>query len=301
MMLCKLRRRFLYRKCDAMPHPIIDAPRKVSLADYNPNDVTDLTKREVESKLLPEFRQSLLQLQDLLYGAQQHSVLIVLQGMDTAGKDGTIRHVMSGVNPTGCYVWSFKVPTEEELKHDFLWRVHHHTPELGTIAIFNRSHYEDVLVARVHNLVPRKVWEQRYDQINAFEQLLAENGTVILKFFLHISKKEQEERLLAREDDVEKAWKLSVGDWKEREYWDEYVQAYEEALSRCSTPHAPWHIVAADKKWYRNYVVGQAIVEQLEPLAKGWRKSLKQRGEQALAELRAVHEQEAQQKGDKKG
>ena len=279
-----------------MPHPIIDVPRKISLADYDPDDVGGLKKQEVEGTLLPQFRQTLFQLQELLYGAQQRSVLIVLQGMDTAGKDGAIRHVMSGVNPTGCYVWSFKVPTEEELKHDFLWRVHQHTPELGTVAIFNRSHYEDVLVARVHNLVPREVWKQRYDQINAFEQLLAESGTVILKFFLYISKEEQEQRLLAREQDVEKSWKLAVGDWKERGYWDEYMQAYEEALGRCSTPHAPWHIVPANKKWYRNYVVGQAIVEQLEPLAKGWRAALKQRGEQALADLRAFHAQEARQK-----
>jgi len=277
-----------------MPHPTIDAPRDVSLADYDPDDTGDLKKQEVERKLLPDFRKSLLQLQDLLYGAHAQSILIVLQGMDTSGKDGTIRHVMSGVNPTGCYVWSFKVPTEEELKHDFLWRVHAHTPELGTIAIFNRSHYEDVLVARVHHLVPHEVWKQRYDQINAFEQLLTESGTVILKFFLHISKDEQEKRLLEREQDVEKAWKLSVGDWKEREYWDDYVKAYEEALGRCGTPHAPWHIVPADKKWYRNYVISQTIVERLEPLAKGWRAALKQRGEQSLAELRAFHEQEEQ-------
>ena len=277
-----------------MPHPTIDAPRAVSLAEFDPDDTGDLKKQEVERKLLPDFRQSLLQLQDLLYGAHAQSILIVLQGMDTSGKDGTIRHVMSGVNPTGCYVWSFKVPTEEELKHDFLWRVHAHTPELGTIAIFNRSHYEDVLVARVHHLVPHEVWKQRYDQINAFEQLLTESGTVILKFFLHISKDEQEKRLLEREQDVEKAWKLSVGDWKEREYWDDYVKAYEEALGRCGTPHAPWHIVPADKKWYRNYVISQTIVERLEPLAKGWRAALKQRGEQSLAELRAFHEQEEQ-------
>ncbi|HLW03861.1 MAG TPA: PPK2 family polyphosphate kinase [Ktedonobacterales bacterium] len=279
-----------------MPHPIIDSPRDVSLAAYDPDDTGGLKKQEVESKLLPEFRQTLSQLQDLQYGAHQHSVLIILQGMDTSGKDGTIRHVMSGVNPTGCYVWSFKVPTEEELKHDFLWRVHAHTPELGTIAIFNRSHYEDVLVARVHNLVPREVWKRRYDQINAFEQLLTESGTVLLKFFLHISKDEQERRLLEREQDIEKAWKLSVGDWKEREHWDDYVKAYEEALGRCSTSYAPWHIVPADKKWYRNYVISQAIVERLEPLAKGWRKSLKQRSEQALAELRAFHAQEEPRK-----
>jgi PPK2 family polyphosphate:nucleotide phosphotransferase len=278
-----------------MPHPVIDSPRKISLADFDPDDTGDMTKDEVQNEWLPQFKQSLGQLQELLYGAQQHSVVVVLQGMDTSGKDGTIRHVMSGVNPTGCYVWSFKVPTEEERIHDFLWRVHQRTPGRGTIAIFNRSHYEDVLVARVHNLVTREVWKQRYDQINDFERLLAQNNTLLLKFFLHISKDEQEERLLDREKDIEKSWKLAVGDWKEREYWDEYVKAYEDALSRCGTREAPWHIVPANKKWYRNYVVGQTILEQLEPLAKDWRKSLRQRGEQALAELRTFHEQHQQE------
>lgn len=277
-----------------MPHPTIDAPRAVSLADYDPDDTGGMKKAEVERVWLPQFRQALGKAQELLYGAQQHAVLIVLQGMDTSGKDGTIRHVMSGVNPTGCYVWNFKAPTAEELAHDFLWRVHQHTPERGTIAIFNRSHYEDVLVARVHQLVPREVWKQRYEQINAFERLLAENHTLILKFFLHISKEEQEERLYAREKEEEKAWKLAVADWQERQHWDEYVKAYEEALGRCGTAWAPWHIVPANKKWYRNYVIGQTILEQLEPLAHEWRQALKQRGEQALAELRAYHEQQGQ-------
>jgi PPK2 family polyphosphate:nucleotide phosphotransferase len=277
-----------------MPNSVIDSPQKVSLADYDPDDTSDMTKEKVQNEWQPQFKESLTQMQDLLYGAQQHSVIIVLQGMDTSGKDGTIRHVMSGVNPTGCYVWSFKVPTEEERLHDFLWRVHYHTPGRGTIAIFNRSHYEDVLVARVHNLVPEEVWKKRYDQINEFEQLLAENNTIILKFFLHISAEEQEKRLYDREKDEEKAWKLAVGDWKEREYWDEYVKAYEEALGRCGTKEAPWHIVPANKKWYRNYVVGQTILEHLEPLAKEWRNSLKERGEVALAELKAFHEEHGQ-------
>lgn len=277
-----------------MPHPIIDAPRKVSLADYDPNDTGGMTKQDVQEVWQPQFRQSLDRLQELLYGAQQHAVLIVLQGMDTSGKDGTIRHVMSGVNPGGCNVWNFKVPTEEERSRDFLWRVHQRTPGRGTIAIFNRSHYEDVLVARVHHLVPREVWKKRYEQINEFEQLLVENNTLILKFFLHISREEQEERLLEREQDEEKSWKLSVGDWKEREHWDDYMKAYEEALGRCGTSQAPWHIVPANKKWYRNYVVGQTILEQLEPLAKEWREALKTRGEQALAELKAFHEQQGQ-------
>ncbi len=278
-----------------MTHPIIDAPRKISLTDYDPDDTGDMTKEEAQNEWLPQFKQSLGQMQELLYGAQQHSVVVVLQGMDTSGKDGTIRHVMSGVNPSGCYVWSFKVPTDEERSHDFLWRIHHHTPGRGTIAIFNRSHYEDVLVARVHTLVPSEVWKQRYDQINDFERLLAENNTLLLKFFLYISKEEQEERLLDREKDSEKSWKLSVGDWKEREYWDEYLKAYEEALGRCAAPQAPWHIVPANKKWYRNYVVGKTILEQLEPRAKEWRKALKQRGEVALADLRTFHDQHHQE------
>jgi PPK2 family polyphosphate:nucleotide phosphotransferase len=277
-----------------MTHTIIDSPRTISLADYDPDDSGSMNKQEVESQLLPELRLSSEQLQELLYGAQQHAVIVVLQGMDTSGKDGTIKHVMSGLNPTGCHVWSFKAPSDEERNHDFLWRVHRRTPERGMISIFNRSHYEDVLVARVHNLVPHEVWKKRYDQINDFERLLTENGVLLLKFFLHISKDEQKKRLLDREKDEEKAWKLSAADWKEREYWDAYVKAYEEALGRCSTANAPWHIVPANKKWYRNYVVGHTIVEQLEPLAKEWRKDLKQRGERALAELRAFHEQAGQ-------
>jgi len=280
-----------------MAQSIIDSPRTISLADYDPDDVGGMKKLEVEGQLLPQLAQAREQLQELLYGAQQHAVIIVLQGMDTSGKDGTIKHVMSGINPAGCHVWSFKVPSDEERNHDFLWRIHRRTPERGMISIFNRSHYEDVLVARVHQLVPREVWKKRYQQINEFEQQLAENGVLLLKFFLHISKDEQEKRLYEREQDQTKAWKLAVGDWKEREHWDAYVQAYEEALGRCGTAWAPWHIVPANKKWYRNYLIGQAIVDRLEPLAKGWRKALKERGEQALAELRAFHEQAGQQDG----
>ena len=184
---------------------------------------------------LQKLSDELSELQELLTAAQQQSLLVVLQGMDTSGKDGTIRHVLSHVNPQGCDVHSFKEPTQEELAHDFLWRVHKVTPAKGEMGIFNRSHYEDVLVARVHNLVPEKVWSRRYEEINNFEQLLSQNGMIMLKFFLHISYDEQERRLLAREQDKDKSWKLSAEDWEDRKYWKDYEQAYEDALSKCST------------------------------------------------------------------
>lgn len=226
--------------------------------------------------------------QELLYGAGTHSVLIILQGMDTSGKDGAIKHVMSAINPAGCHVWSFKVPTAEELAHDFLWRIHQRTPPRGMMAIFNRSQYEDVLIVRVHKLVPRGVWQGRYEQINAFERLLTENGVILLKFFLHISKDEQRERLLAREQDPVKAWKLNVDDWRERALWGDYTAAYEEALARCGTSWAPWHIVPADSKWYRNYVIARAIVERLEPYEHAWQRTLSEMGAQRLAELHSA-------------
>jgi PPK2 family polyphosphate:nucleotide phosphotransferase len=209
--------------------------------------------------------------------------------MDTAGKDGTIRHVMSPINPAGCDVAAFKAPTEEERRHDFLWRVHMRTPERGMMAIFNRSHYEDVLVARVHNLAPPEEWRHRYREINDFERMLARNGTILIKFFLHISEAEQRKRLLAREDDPDKAWKLAVADWKERAYWDAYVAAYEDALSKCSTDWAPWHIVPANHKWYRNHMVAQTIVERLAEHEGNWKAGLVERGRQELAALRAAH------------
>jgi PPK2 family polyphosphate:nucleotide phosphotransferase len=202
----------------------------------------------------------------VLWAEGKHSLLIVLQAMDAGGKDGTIKHVMRGVNPQGCQVTSFKVPTEEELDHDFLWRIHKATPRRGYIGIFNRSHYEDVLVVRVHNLVPETVWRQRYEQINQFEKLLADTGTTILKFFLYISKEEQKERFEARLRDPAKNWKFSMGDVKERNLWDDYMAAFEEVLSRCSMPWAPWFVIPANRKWYRNLVVSQTIIEALEKL-----------------------------------
>jgi len=202
----------------------------------------------------------------LLYAEGKSSVLIILQAMDTGGKDGTIRNVMAGVDPQGCDVKSFKVPTPEELAHDFLWRAHKVTPCRGKIVIFNRSYYEDVLVVRVHSLVPKEVWSKRYDQINDFEKHLVENGTLILKFFLYISKDEQKKRLEERLNDPTKHWKFSEGDLKERQSWDAYIDAYEDALSKCSTKHAPWYIIPANRKWYRNLIVAETIVDALKDL-----------------------------------
>jgi len=268
---------------------ILDSPGSVSLDQLDPDDTGDLGKKEALQEL-GKLQRRLGELQELLFGARQHSVLIVLQGMDTSGKDGTIKDVMADVSPAGCQVSYFSVPTNEELAHDYLWRVHQRTPARGVLAIFNRSHYEDVLVARVHRLVPPEVWEDRYEQINNFEHLLAQNNTILLKFFLNISKKEQESRLLAREQDAAKGWKLSVGDWKERRYWQAYMDAYEDALSRCARPWAPWHVVPANKKWHRNVAVAQAIVKRLEEYEKIWSRDLEKVSLRAREELRAYRD-----------
>lgn len=222
-------------------------------------------KDEAVAKFL-EINEKLEALQERLYAEGKHKILVVLQGMDTSGKDGTIRAVFDGVNPQGVRVAGFKVPTAEELAHDYLWRVHKQTPGKGEIVIFNRSHYEDVLVVRVHKLVPEEVWKKRFDQINDFEHLLAEEGTTILKFFLHISRKEQKERLLERLADPSKHWKFNPGDLEERAIWDQYEAAYEDVLERTSTEWAPWYIIPADKKWFRNLVIGKILLETLEKL-----------------------------------
>lgn len=272
-------------------------PRTLSLKDYPPEKPDHLVRATVEAET-KSLEARLARLQELLFGAGSHSVLIVLQGMDTAGKDGTIKQVMSAINPTGCHVWSFKVPTADERAHDFLWRIHRRTPERGMMAIFNRSQYEDVLVPRVHKLAPRAVWQARYGEINAFEQMLTNSGVIVLKFFLHISKDEQKRRLLAREQEPNKSWKLAVGDWQERAFWSAYTAAYEDALGRCGTSWAPWHIVPADAKWYRNYAVARTIVERLEPYERGWERTLVDVGKQRLRELEAAHipEREAPEK-----
>ncbi len=247
----------------------LEGKHKIKLKDFDPADLGGLKRAEGEEKTAGLIEE-LVELQELLYAARRQSVLVVLQGRDTSGKDGTIRNVFGPLDSQGCAVASFKVPTEEELAHDFLWRVHARTPPIGQIQIFNRSHYEDVLVARVHELAPEEVWRERYEHINAFERLLADSSTIILKFYLHISKEEQEERLREREEDPTKSWKLSVGDWKEREHWDAYTAAYEDALNRCATKHAPWFIVPADKKWFRNLAVAEALRDALVPHRKSW-------------------------------
>ncbi len=256
----------------------------VKLKDYDPAD-TMKQDEEGATKELEELSQELAELQEFLSAAQHHSMLIVLQGMDTSGKDGTIRHVLSHVNPEGCEVHSFKQPTPEELLHDFLWRIHKAVPGKGTIGIFNRSQYEDVLVVRVHNIVPEEVWSRRYKDINHLEKLLAQNGTIILKFFLHISKDEQGKRLEARVQDKDKAWKVSAGDWRERQYWDDYQKAYEDVLSKCSTDEAPWYIVPADHKWYRNLAIAHTLVQTMKKYKDEWRTDLEARGQQELAAL----------------
>jgi PPK2 family polyphosphate:nucleotide phosphotransferase len=220
---------------------------------------------KAEEELLKNTRR-LNELQALMYAENKHALLIVLQAMDAGGKDGTIHHVMEAMNPQGCSVAGFKVPTPEELAHDFLWRIHQHTPRKGQITVFNRSHYEDVLVVRVHDLVPKAVWSKRYRDINAFERSLANSGTTIVKFYLHIDKEEQLQRFRDRLDESDKQWKISESDYKERDYWDDYQQAYMDVLSKCSFNHAPWYIIPANHKWFRNLAVSQILVDTLENL-----------------------------------
>ena len=249
----KMHRRFWVQPC-----------RKVRLADFDPDDTAGFDKGAKARERLEKNIARMADLEYRLYAEGRRAVLIILQGMDAAGKDGTIRHVMTGLNPQNCRVTSFKVPSAEEAAHDFLWRIHKAVPARGEIAIFNRSHYEGVLVERVHRLVPKSVWSARYDQINAFEKLLSENGVTILKFFLHISKKEQLERLDQRLEDPNRNWKISPADFKERQRWADYVRAYEAVLSRCSRTAAPWFVIPSNKKWFRDLAVSQIIVETLE-------------------------------------
>jgi PPK2 family polyphosphate:nucleotide phosphotransferase len=240
---------------------------KVDLSKWDPDDKGDFKGGKEEGLAeVEKLNARLEELQEVLYAEHSHRVLIVLQALDTGGKDGVIRRVFDGVNPQGVRVASFKVPTEEELDHDYLWRVHKVVPGRGEMVIFNRSHYEDVLVVRVHTIVPPEVWKKRYEQINAFERHLTENGTTILKFYLHIDPEEQKERLQARLDDPTKRWKFRLGDLEERKLWNQYTEAYEEALSKTSTEHAPWYIVPANRKWYRDLVISSVLVETLKDL-----------------------------------
>lgn len=243
----------------------VEAGSAFSLADCDPRDTAGFDGGKKEGRAaFAGLNQRLESLQELLYAEGKRRLLVVLQATDTGGKDGTIRNVFDGVNPQGVKVVSFKRPTERELAHDYLWRVHPHVPADGEIVIFNRSHYEDVLVVRVHDLVPEDRWRRRYDHIRSFETLMADEGTSILKFFLHISEEEQAERLQARLDDPTKHWKFSLGDLDERKRWDAYQEAFEEMLERTSTAAAPWYVVPADRKWWRNIVVSKAIVDTLE-------------------------------------
>jgi PPK2 family polyphosphate:nucleotide phosphotransferase len=259
---------------------------KVRLDDISTEPPKGTTREQAE-KRFAELGAELFDLQDSMFGAKVGSVLVVLQGRDSAGKDGTIKHVVGCLNPRGVDVTSFGVPTEEERQHDFLWRVHRHAPRMGEFAIFNRSHYEDVLVVRVHDLAPKKLWKERYGHIADFEELLAEHGTIILKFFLHITKNEQKKRLLEREEKPETAWKLNPKDWMERDHWDAYTEAYEDAISRTAAKHAPWIVVPADKKWYRTVVVAEAIVDALRAHRKDWKKKLEGMGAAGKAALKA--------------
>jgi PPK2 family polyphosphate:nucleotide phosphotransferase len=245
---------------------VVKPGKKMRLADWDPEDTLGWDKGHKTQHSLEKSIEKLDQLQYLLYAEHKRALLIVLQGLDAAGKDGTIRHVIAGVNPQGCKVTPFKKPSVEETEHDFLWRIHKAVPEHGDIGIFNRSHYEDVLVVRVHDLVPKDVWTKRYDQINEFERMLHQNNVKILKFFLHISKDEQKKRFQQRIDDPDRRWKISEADFAERKFWDDYTRAYEDALAKCSTPHAPWFIVPSNKKWFRNLAVSHIITETLESM-----------------------------------
>ncbi|MCB0078054.1 MAG: polyphosphate kinase 2 family protein [Anaerolineales bacterium] len=262
-----------------MNQPEAGTPPPVPETEYDiyrvkPGSTVDLTKWQTSEKggfekdeakqLQKDVRDELAELQRKLYAEGQQSLLVVLQATDTGGKDGTIRNVFGGVNPQGVRVASFKQPTDEELAHDFLWRIHQETPARGMIRVFNRSHYEDVLIVRVKEIVPESVWRPRYHTINEFERGLALAGTRIVKIFLHISKDEQKARLQARLDDPNKHWKFSLGDLKEREYWEDYQQAFADMLTHCSTDYAPWYVIPADRKWYRNLVITRILVDVLK-------------------------------------
>jgi PPK2 family polyphosphate:nucleotide phosphotransferase len=266
---------------------------KIRLDDIPAEPPKGLSKEEAQERLAA-LGEEMFALQEAMWGAKVSGVMVVLQGRDSAGKDGAIKNVAGFLNPRGVNVVSFGVPTLEERQHDFLWRVHRHAPRLGEFAIFNRSHYEDVLVARVRDLVPAKLWKKRYGHIADFEALLAEHGTIVLKYFLHITKKEQKARLLEREKSSATAWKLNPGDWQEREHWDEYTEAYEDAISKTAAPHAPWIVVPANAKWYRNLVVAQSIVEALRAYRKDWKKTLDRMAREGRAGLAAYR---AQKKG----
>jgi len=246
--------------------PFLVAPDKpLDLSSHDPNSKLGFEgKKKDGRKALPALNRRLADLQRKLWAESGQGLLVVLQAMDTGGKDGTIRHVFSGVNPQGVHVHGFGVPTEWEMRHDYLWRVHQRTPEKGAITIFNRSHYEDVLVVRVRGFVPEQTWSKRYEHIRDFERMLSDEGTTIVKLFLNISKDEQRERLMARLDEPEKNWKFRRGDLDDRDLWDDYQAAYQDALAHTSSKSAPWYVVPANRKWYRNLVVSNILIQTLE-------------------------------------
>lgn len=275
---------------------------KVRISDFDTRGGSGLDKNEVTEKLMPANIRKMADLQERLYAENRHAVLIVLQAMDAAGKDGTIRHVMTGLNPQGTQVMSFKAPSSEESDHDYLWRIARALPRRGEIGIFNRSHYEDVIVARVHDLVSRSqmpeelvgpdIWNQRYRQIRDFERYLEENGITVVKIFLHVSKDEQRDRLLSRINEEEKNWKFSSGDIQERKYWDKYQEAYEQLLNHTSTPAAPWYVVPADRKWFARYLVSQIVLDTLEAINPRF-PELSAQERAVLAECRRILEEDA--------
>jgi PPK2 family polyphosphate:nucleotide phosphotransferase len=265
----------------------LDGSEKIRLRDLDPRDTAGWDK-DAATKRLEELGAEFAELGNLLAYAGQHALLLVFQGRDASGKDGAIRCILDFSNIQSAQVHAFKVPTEEERAHDFLWRVHRVCPARGQIALFNRSHYEDVIAARVHELVPESVWRARYGHINAFEELLADNDTIVVKFFLNVSRDEQIERLLEREKDPKTAWKLNPGDWSELPLWREVTRAYEDVLYRCATPERPWVVVPADRKWYRNLVVMDRLVRALRPYRDGWLASLAERGRTARKQIDVI-------------
>lgn len=281
---------------------LIKPGTKLELKEFNTKYTAGFKDKEDAQQMLEEDIKRLAELQDMLFAMNKYSLLVVFQAMDAAGKDGTIKHVMSGVNPQGCEVTSFKQPSAEELEHDYLWRINKALPKRGMISIFNRSHYEEVLVTRVHpeyilyqnipgidsvDKIDKSFWKGRYDVINNFEKQISENGTVILKFFLHVSKEEQRKRFLARIEEPEKNWKFSAGDVKERKYWSDYMEAYEDAINHTSTSYAPWYVIPADQKWFMRASVGDIIVGTLEELKLSYPKiNEKQKAE--LSEAKSI-------------
>jgi PPK2 family polyphosphate:nucleotide phosphotransferase len=254
-----------------LKHFRVDDPDSFDLQKIDPGDTAGGPSSKDDARAGADaMHERLAELQELLFAGHEHKLLVILQGMDTSGKDGTVRHVMRGISPSSVRVVSFKKPTSADLDHDYLWRVHPNVPGKGEVVIFNRSHYEDVLIVRVHDLVPAEEWKQRYAQINEFERMLSENGVTILKFFLHIGLEEQRERLQARLDDPTKRWKFQHGDLEERELWDEYQKAYQDALRKTSTHWAPWFVIPANRKWFRDYVIADIIIKTLEKLDMQW-------------------------------